>query len=109
MDEDSFLYLGKHVPSFFTRGKRSSRKKGIRTLVRLVRSCLDAYLRASVHSLVAISLRQTKLGWLPSAISFSTSAEDKIQDVISGLLGETPRRDSFSLSFARVLIGGTLT
>src|SRR6266850_1078600 len=100
-----------HVPSFFTRASRSSRMKGTRTLVRLVNSCLDAYSRASVHSPVAISLRQTKLGSLPSDISSSISepTEDEIQAVISGLADDTPRRDSFSLSFARVLIGGTLT
>jgi len=36
------------------------------------------------------------------------STEDEIQDAISGLADDTRRRDSFSLSFAKVLIGGTL-
>ena len=103
-------HLHNHVPSFFTRASRSSRKKGTRTLVRLVNSCLDACSRASAHSPVAISLRQTKLESLPSDISSSISepTEDEIQAVISGLAGDAPRRDSFFLSFARVLIGGTL-
>src|SRR5258708_3123747 len=103
-------YLENTLPSCFASASRSSRKKGIRTLVRLLRSCLDAYPRTSAHSLVAKSRRQTKSAPLPSVISSSIceSAEDEIQDAISGFPGENPRRDSFSFSFARVLIGGTL-
>jgi hypothetical protein len=43
---------------------------------------------------------------MSSNIPASTEAE--IHDDISGLADDTRRRDSFSLSFARVLIGGTL-
>lgn len=103
-------HLGKHVPSCVTRASRSSRRNGIRTLVRLFRSCVDAYPRASSHSLVTKSRRQTKLGSLPSVVlsSICKSTEDEIQDDISGFPGDSPRRDSFSFSFARVLIGCTL-
>ena len=103
-------YLDNDVPSFFTKGSRSSCKKGTRTLVRLIRSCLEAYSIMSAHSPLAISLRQTKPGSLPSDMSSSipASTEYEIQDAISGLADDNRRRDSFSLSFARVLIGGTL-
>src|SRR5712671_1526225 len=97
----------RYLLSFFIRVARSSSKKAIRTLVRLVRSCLDAYTRASVHSLVSMSLCQTKPRSLPSdsSSSISESAVDETQDAISGLLVDTPRR---ALSLERVLIGGTL-
>src|SRR5712671_3286981 len=100
----------RYLLSFFIRVARSSSKKAIRTLVRLVRSCLDAYARASVHSPVSMSLCQTKPRSLPSdsSSSISESAVNETQDAISGLLVDTPRRDSFSLTLERVLIGGTL-
>jgi hypothetical protein len=103
-------HLGKYVPSCFTRANRSSRRNGIRTLVRLFRSFVDAYPRAFSHSLVTKSRRQTKSGSLPSVVvsSICESTEDEIQDDISGFPGDSPRRDSFSFSFARVLIGCTL-
>ena len=69
---------------------------------------MDAYRSVSVHSAVARSLRQTKSASFSSGISSSISVVDKIQDSISGRPEDAPIRNSFSLSFASVLIGGTL-